>query len=167
MKFKLLAVSGLIFLNLMISVAVFMPHPVSAAVDPSCSNSLSFLGFPTWFKYLDVGRKETKNKEGVVISIDECAVVGPTTTNPKDGTQEFDWSRASGRILLAIFEIILRIAGIAAVIFVIYGGFQYILSQGEPDRLKGARSTIVNALIGLAIAVSATAIVNLIGKNIT
>lgn len=53
-----------------------------------------------------------------------------------------------------------------AVGFIIFGGFQYMLSQGEPERTKGARSTILNALIGLAISLSAVAIVNLIGRNL-
>ena len=65
-------------------------------------------------------------------------------------------------IALAVFEIILRLGGIIAVIFVIVGGFQFITSQGEPDRIKNARGTIINALIGLVITISATVIVNLV-----
>lgn len=103
----------------------------------------SFLGFPTWYKYL------TKS------------VVNGKCEITFDLVQ--DWSK----ILLAIFEIILRIGGIASVGFVIFGGFQYMLSQGEPERTKGAKSTILNAMIGLFITLSSTAIVNLIGRNLT
>lgn len=167
MRFKRLIAAGFLIMNLTFTAVVFMPNTASAAVDEACSNSSSFLGFPTWYKYLDVGRKDTKNKDGVITHTDECAVIGPTTTDPVDGKEKFDWTRAGGRILLAVFEIILRVGGILAVAYVTFGGFKYIFSQGEPDKIKGARSTIVNALIGLAIAASATAIVNLIGRNIT
>lgn len=117
----------------------------------ACSReSSAFLGFPTWYKYL-----EPRIENGT------C-----TLTFPKDTAGNTDLGRAAPPILLAVFEIILRVAGLVAVGYVIYGGFTYLISQGEPDRIKGARTTIVNALIGLAIAVSATAIVNLFVSKI-
>lgn len=106
----------------------------------------SFLRFPTWYKYLDGERTAGNN----------CTPVIDLSERPED----------LAKILLAVFEIILRVAGLVAVIFVIWGGFVYLLSQGEPDKIKGARETIVHALVGLAIAVSATAIVNLVARNI-
>lgn len=99
-----------------------------------------FLGMPTWYKYLD--GEEVSGK---------CTVVfDPTATAD------------IGKILLAAVEIILRIGGLVAIAFIIYGGFRYILSQGEPDKAKTARQTIINALIGLIITILATAIVNLV-----
>ena len=60
-------------------------------------------------------------------------------------------------------EILLRIAGLVAVVYVVMGGFKYMTSQGEPENLKQAQGTIINALIGLVIAMLATAVVNVIG----
>lgn len=48
-----------------------------------------------------------------------------------------------------------------------YGGFQYLISQGEADKIAGARKTILNAIIGLAIAMLATGIVAFIGGQLT
>ena len=45
-------------------------------------------------------------------------------------------------------------------------GISYVLSQGEPERAKKARGTILNSLIGLAIAIFSTAIVNFIGNTL-
>lgn len=103
----------------------------------------SFLSFPTWYKYLE-----------------------PTSVN---GSCDLDVQIPddAGKILLAVFEIILRISGLAAVGFIFFGGYQYLLSQGEPERTKGAKSTILNAFIGLVITMLSVAIVNLIGRNIT
>ncbi len=98
----------------------------------------SFLGFPTWYKYLDGEKVAGK-----------CSVA-------------FAFPDGIGLILLAVVEILLRIAALVAVGFVIYGGFQYILSQGEPDRARAARGTIINALIGVVIALIATVVVTYI-----
>lgn len=58
-----------------------------------------------------------------------------------------------------VVRIALGLAGYLAVIFIIVGGIMFITSQGEPDRLKTARSILVNAILGLVIAVLASAIV--------
>lgn len=69
-------------------------------------------------------------------------------------------------ILLAVVEILLRVGAIVAVGFVIYGGFMFMLSRGEPDKAANARRGIVNALIGLVIAIFATGIVSFIGSRL-
>jgi ABC-type nitrate/sulfonate/bicarbonate transport system permease component len=43
-----------------------------------------------------------------------------------------------------------------------YGGFQFVTSQGEPGKTAKARDTIVSALAGLAIAVVAAILVGFI-----
>ncbi len=63
-----------------------------------------------------------------------------------------------GKILNVIYGLI----GIIAVVFVIIGGFKYMTSQGEPGRVQQAKNTIMYALIGLAVTLSAFAITNFI-----
>lgn len=123
--------------------AVALPATAHAAPAGKCVESVTFLKFPTWYKYIiDPATPATK-----------CELkFDPTTDMPK--------------VLLAVFEIILRVGGMLAVGMVIYGGILYVISQGEPDKTKGARGTIINAIIGLVITMSAVAIVNLIGKNV-
>jgi hypothetical protein len=98
---------------------------------------------PTWYKYLG----------GTTDSTGHCAV-------------SFVFPDDAGAIALAIVDILLRIGAIVAVGYVFYGGFQYLISQGEPDKTKGARQTIINALVGLVISLMATAIVTLIGGQL-
>jgi hypothetical protein len=69
-------------------------------------------------------------------------------------------------IALAVFEDLLIVAGMAAVGFVMYGGIRYITSQGEPDHIKSAQSTIINALLGLTIAFIGSLAVNFIGNQL-
>jgi hypothetical protein len=68
-------------------------------------------------------------------------------------------------IILAIIDDLLIVAGIAAVVFVIYAGIKYITSQGSPDETSKALSTLIYALIGLAIAVIAIPTVSYIGNH--
>ena len=119
----------------------------SLEVPKKCDTRSSFFLFPTWYEYLEIG-----DYRG-----DECAIKGPQT----DG--QLDWGLAIPRIGLAVVEILLRIAGLVAVVYVVMGGFKYMTSQGEPENLKQAQGTIINALIGLVIAMLATAVVNVIG----
>lgn len=123
----------------------------SAQVADECKTG-SFLGFPTWYAYLEVGKKAN----------DKCAIIGP---KDKD-TNKFSFKLALPRIVLAVIEIMLRIAGIVTVGFVIFGGFKYITSQGEPEALKNAQSTIINALIGMAITILAVTMVTFIGGRL-
>lgn len=56
------------------------------------------------------------------------------------------------------------IAGALSVVFVFIGGFSFILSGGNEDKIKQAISTIRYAIIGLVITVLAVVIVATVGK---
>lgn len=106
----------------------------------SNASTVAFLGFPTWYKYIQ--------------DPNDPAMVKVTSINDV-------WL-----VVAAIIEILLRVAGMVAVAFVIYGGFQYVTSQAEPDAVNKARQTIVSALIGLAISILAAAAVNFVAGSI-
>jgi hypothetical protein len=55
---------------------------------------------------------------------------------------------------------------LVAVGFVIYGGISFTSSRGEPDKTNRARTTIISALAGLAIAVLATILVSFIAGSV-
>lgn len=104
----------------------------------AASCNTDFFGFPTWYKYLS-----HPNCQPQITSLNDI------------------WL-----IVAAIIEIALRIAAIVAVVFIIYGGFNYTTSQGDPESTAKAKSTLVNALVGLAVAVMAAVIVSFIAKSI-
>ncbi len=112
----------------------------------TCRSGGSFLGLPTWYKYLD----------GEIIE-GRCSPIIDISGHPAQ----------IGLILLAVVEITLRIAAMVAVGFIIVGGFRYITSQGEPENTNHARGTIINAIIGLVIAMTATFIVTFVARNLT
>lgn len=141
----------LLSLMLMVSVfGVFGMQPASAADDATAGNcSNSFLGLPTWHKYL------TKDSN--------CTIVGPT----KQGSDELDVPKVATRVGLAVIDILLRVGGMVAFAFIVISGFKFTLSQGNPDQEKAARETAINAVIGMVITIFAVAIVSFIGDKIS
>lgn len=107
--------------------------------------------FIPWYEYLEVTKDDTGS-----CSVKDFRLL------PGDG-EDSDIPL----VLLAIVDDLLRIAGIAAVIFVVYGGVQYTTSQGSPDATAKAQSTVLHALIGLVIAMVAIAFVNFLGRALT
>lgn len=61
---------------------------------------------------------------------------------------------------------VIGIAGIVAAIFVIIGGISYMTSQGDPSKLQKAKSTVLYALIGLAIVALAEVITAFVSSTI-
>ncbi len=66
-----------------------------------------------------------------------------------------------------IIDIALYVSAILAVVFIIYGGYQYIFAGGNDDTAKAGRKTLVNALIGLAIVVLSYIIVQVVYRFLT
>jgi hypothetical protein len=67
--------------------------------------------------------------------------------------------------IIKVTSILALVAGLVSVIFLVWGGFKYITSNGDSSGVSTAKSTIIAALIGLVIAALARPIVNfVIGK---
>jgi hypothetical protein len=66
---------------------------------------------------------------------------------------------ADNSTLKTVFQIIFGIIGAFAVLSITASGFKYITAAGDPQRTSEAKKGIAYALVGLAIAISAEAIV--------
>jgi NADH:ubiquinone oxidoreductase subunit 6 (subunit J) len=53
-------------------------------------------------------------------------------------------------------------AGAVAVLFLIIGGFRYVVSAGNPDQVEGAKKTILYAILGLIVIFVAYVLVTLL-----
>jgi hypothetical protein len=123
---------------------------IGVVVSGGCDPNKTFFGLPVWYKYINV----TTNSDG------SCNFEGLGLYSQT--THQFSPDNLF-LILLAILDDLLIIAGIVAVVFVIYGGIRFIVSNGDPEQIKHARGTILNALIGLAISIVAATVVNFLG----
>ena len=65
-------------------------------------------------------------------------------------------------VVANVTRMALAVAGLLAVVFIIYGGITYITSSGNPERTKQALTIITNAVVGLIIAIVASLIVSYI-----
>ena len=65
-------------------------------------------------------------------------------------------------IIKTVLTSVYLVIGIAAVIFIILGGINYVTSQGDPNKIKKAKDTILYAVIGLVAALLAFAITTFI-----
>lgn len=113
----------------------WLTHFAQTVTEESCNAPGSLFGIPSWHQYLDKTVVEGS-----------CAV---QITNLND-----IW-----RIALAVLEILTRVAGYVSLAFILFGGFTYIISQGNPERTAQALGTIRLAVIGLVVAVAATGVV--------
>lgn len=109
----------------------------------------SFLGLVPWYNYIN----DSKHFKG-------CEFTNftflPGNGHPSDVPP----------VIMAIVDDLLRIAALVAVAFVIVGAIGLITSQGNPDNASKAQSTIINALIGLAIAIVSVAFVSFLGGKL-
>ena len=69
---------------------------------------------------------------------------------------------AFSNTVINIIDAVLGVIGIVAVIFVVYGGFLYLTSAGDPSKVKKGKETLLYACIGLAIVGLSYAIVNFV-----
>lgn len=134
---------------LLFGFTLFVAAPVMAVVNPvaapvsaaaACGDD-GILGIPTWYRGLPKD--------------DKCGIQGPSGDDK--ALSSFIW-----KIALNIINMVLVIIGYIAVFFIIYGGFLYMTGGSIPGQLEKAKKTITNAIIGLAIAILSTVIVNVI-----
>jgi len=80
----------------------------------------------------------------------------PSTNNP-----------TIGDVVDSIITLILYAAGIAATIYLLWAGIQYITSAGDEGKATKARQGIVNAVIGIIVIVLAFVLEKAVAKLFT
>lgn len=124
--------------------AVFDSKVASAAC---ASDGAQLFSIPAWYRGL--------TKEG------SCEI---KTISNKDNAgadsvtiQSFVWT-----VIGNVFDAIMRIVGVVATGYIIWAGFQYMISAGDSGKMANAKTTLTNACIGLVIAIVASGIVQLV-----
>jgi hypothetical protein len=89
-------------------------------------------------------------------------LIGQTAPNLASGRTIGDLIGGQGRfsgftVLLSAF------AGMALLVYFIYGGLQLLTSGGDPKKIQSGKSIITNALLGFVIIIIAFLIVQVVG----
>ncbi len=118
----------------------FLLHLAATSCNPAGGG---LFGFPKWYKYL----------QGIEsVNAEQDTICSPHITSINDV-----WL-----IGAAIIDMLLRLAVLLAIGYIVYGGVSYIKSQGQPDQTASAQKTILNAVVGLVIAIAATGLVTFV-----
>ncbi len=86
--------------------------------------------------------------------------LGAWDASIKDATKNIP--RNSDADITMILNWVYGFAGVVAVGFIVYGAVNYVMTQGDPGKIKQAGQTIAFALIGLAVVLLAAAITNFV-----
>ena len=86
--------------------------------------------------------------------------------NPSTCEMNIDAVSDFVKIPLNFLEMLIQAVAYAAVGYVVWGGFKYMKSQGDPGKITEAKGAIINALTGLGIALASVAIVEFIQGRI-
>mgnify|MGYP002744466541 FL=1 len=65
-------------------------------------------------------------------------------------------------IIKTIVEVLLTAVGAISIIMIVIGGIMFALSSGDAQKAAKARNTVLYAVVGLAISLFASAIVNFV-----
>ena len=123
--------------------AFTLTAPVSVGAAGSCEKS--FLGFQAWYNGL--------------------AMDSNCNITPPENSDELPVFML--RIILNIVIDVFTLAGYLALGFIIYGGYLYIIAEGDPGKVAKGKKTIIAAIIGLVITISANVIMNFIATLFT
>lgn len=93
--------------------------------------------------------------------------LGSITLSPKDAAGKryisIPWI---AQLIEAIYNYAIGIAGLIAVIMLMYGGFTWILSGGDPSRISSAKESIKSAVLGLVLVMSSYTILNFVNPSL-
>ena len=95
---------------------------------------------------------------GLLMPIFAFAQMGIEVVDGYQGSQQRDLPTA----IITIVNYVLIIVGVLALAYLVYGGFLYITSHGDSGQVDEAKSTIVNAVIGIVVIGVAAALVNFV-----
>jgi hypothetical protein len=89
------------------------------------------------------------------------ALAVPTVFDPTASTEPVT---ETGSVISNVGDTILTVlaflAGLAAVVYLVWGGIKYITAGGDPKKAEEARKAIINAVIGIIIVAAAYFIIS-------
>lgn len=87
------------------------------------------------------------------------------TAAPKFGPTARGGNKALlGDIVNTLVLYVFPIAGLALLLYLIYGGYHFMLSGGDPGRAQRAKAIMTNALLGFVIVFVAYWLVQIMGQ---
>ena len=71
-----------------------------------------------------------------------------------------------GQLVSRVLEFLVPFAGVILLFVLIWGGFDYMMSQGNPEKINNGKSYILYAIIGLLLAIFGFVFIQVIAIDI-
>ncbi len=133
--------------QLLIAISLIFVLALSSTQTVAAACNQTVLGFPTWYR-------------GLVDS--NCEIKKIESASDPNNSNKFTLTNMIITIIINIGDTLIRLVGLASVIFIIVGGFKYVLSAGDANRIATAKKTVGRAVVGLVISLGSIGIINLI-----
>lgn len=78
----------------------------------------------------------------------------------------FNGPKNADSLLSSVLGAVYFWMAVVAVGFIIYGGFMYMISAGEPGKLKKAKDVLLYAIIGIVVVMVAFVITNFVIQGV-
>lgn len=157
---------GFLFDQQATAAPLHLPKTIANDIDACAAKRGTFFGLEPWYHFMpssEVGVPKHGDTPADPCGIKCFNIFFLDKNNPNDCGETA--SDVPG-VILVVIDDLLRIAGLVAVAFIIIGSFEYVGSRGNPERTASAQSTIMNALVGLAVALIAVALVSFLGSRL-
>lgn len=100
-----------------------------------------------------------------MINVLHTIIASSTTPLQLRDLHNLPQAHADNETFSLVFSIVFGIIGAFALLMVTVSGLRYVLSGGDPQKTARAKNGIIYALVGLAVALTAEAIVGfVVGK---
>ncbi len=101
------------------------------------------------------------------ISLDGSEFTSDVAKDSIAGSGGLNTTNSVPQIVGNVIKVILGISGTVALIFIVWGGIQWMISKGEESKIASARKLMVSGMVGIAIIAAAYAITDFVIKQIT
>jgi len=90
-----------------------------------------------------------------------AAIQNPVLEKIGEGTVEQIKGNPLARLIVRLWQTVVIVGGLALLIFLIWGAIDWLMSQGDPEKLKSAKNKIIHAMAGMALLAASYAIITL------
>lgn len=92
---------------------------------------------------------------GIILSLSSTVLVNTISNFIKP-------SESADDVLAGGLNLAYAVGGVIATVFIIYGGYHYLTSSGDPSKARKGRQVLIYAIIGLVVVLAAAGITNFV-----
>lgn len=91
-----------------------------------------------------------------------AAAISNPVVNVKEGDYDTVAANPLGYFIVRLWQVMVTIGGLVLLVFLIWGAIDWLMSEGDTEKLKNAKNKIIHALAGMGILAASYAITTLL-----